>query len=613
MSESPQAGGAASEGGSRPAGKTPPRPPLRPDMTVRQIATDYPACREVLLRHGEPEREWAKLGHLEPLDRFAKRRGIPLDALLAELSQAAGVGVVREDPSTSRTHRPFVATALAVTLSLGAGWGMLLLVEIGRRGSLGAISVSSVVAHGAAQFWGFVAPFVVGVAASFLPKTTARPRPCRRLLGLILVAILVGVVGQFAWSLAPGHRAWIGPASGVAQLVAALGFLTLAIQQVAGKWRTPWARFILAAGTWMVVWAAVDVVLRSRAGASGPDTYTESARGLIMDLALFGFALNAVFGFGLRLLPGILGAGAPRRGALEATFGLHNAGVLTLAVGHFQWPSLFAALGSAAIAAGAVPWALGLQSVRGKPRSTPRPEAGPAFLARYVQLALFWLLTGLALLAVGQITAAIRGVPLSRAYLGATRHALTVGFLTTLILGVAQRILPILSHDLLAWPRLVVPTFALIATGNALRVTTELATLFWPIAFRILPISAIFELSALTLFAANICRTLWPARDELLRSGRATALTRVAILLAEYPWLEDRLIKWGLNYLGRVRSVPAELTLGSFAIGERFDPDATVAQVNAFLAEMAAQSPVQEDAATPVSDPSAPAAATMSE
>jgi uncharacterized protein involved in response to NO len=587
MIESPRAGDGTFEGATRTRCSAPPRPPLRPDMTVRQVAADYPASREVFRRHGEPERPSARFGHLEPLDRFAQRHGVPLDALLAELSQAAGVEVSRDDDFAGRAHRPFVGAALAVTLSLGAGWGTLLLVEVGRRGSLAAIPAAQVVAHGEAQFWGFVAPFIIGVAASFLPRTTARPRPHHAPLDLLLGALVAGVLGGFIWSLAPRRWLWLGFASGAALILAALGFLALAVQQLAGKLRAPWARFVLAAAAWMIVWAVVDLMLRGRAGTAGPGNYTESARGLLMELALFGFALNAAYGFGQRLLPGMLGGGSPRRGAVEATFALHNAGVLTLVVSHVRWPGLCGALGAAAIVAGAGAWAIGLQGFRRKRRSAPRPEAGPVFLARYIQLALFWLLAGLVLLVAGEFTAAVRGVALPRAYLGATRHALTVGFLTTLILGVGQRLLPILSHDLLAWPRLVVPIFVLIAAGNALRVAAELATLVWPIAFRVLPASAVLELTALALFAANVFRTLWPRPDPLLRTGRVTLTTRVAVLLAEHPWLEDHLVAWGLSYIGRVRSVPAELTLGSLAAGEGLVTEAIVAQINALLAARA--------------------------
>src|SRR5262245_25865065 len=132
------------------------RPPLRPDMTVRQVAADYPCCREVLRRHGEPEGRPTKFGHLEPLDHFARRRGLDLGQLLAELATAAGVGVDLPGERAENIHRPFIAWALAVTLSLGAGWGALLLFEIGWNGRFEAAAAGDVVAHGAAQLWGFI-------------------------------------------------------------------------------------------------------------------------------------------------------------------------------------------------------------------------------------------------------------------------------------------------------------------------------------------------------------------------------------------------------------------------------------------------------------------------
>lgn len=559
------------------------RAPIHAAMTVRQVATDYPGCRAVFRRYGEPDRGSTRFGHIEPLDRFARRRGISLDRLLTELSEAAGIAAVRDDPTAEPAHRPFVAAALVVTLTLGAGWGALLLIEVGRQGSWSAPAPGEVVAHGAAQFWGFIVPFIIGVAVTFLPRTTARPRPGRVWLALLLGALLAGVVGDFAWSLALGRLPWLGLASGSAELAAALGFLAISVQQMGGKARAPWARSILASGAWMIVWAVVGMASRGRAWAAGPGAFSESERRLALELALFGFAMNAVHGFGQRLLPGMLGGGGPRRGAVTAAFVLNNLGVAALVASHVWRPSLCAALGAVGVAGGAAAWAIGMRAFRGARRSAPRPEAGPFFLVRYIQLAGFWLLAGLALLVAGEVSAALRGVEPPRAYLGATRHALTVGFLTTLILGVGQRLIPILSHDLLAWPRLVVPTFALIAVGNALRVVGELATLKWPVWFRFLPISALLELTALSLFAANAFRTMWPPPDPLLRTGRATRTTRVAVLMAEHPWLEDHLIASGIRYLERVRSVPSELTLGSLITGEGLDPETMIPRINELL------------------------------
>ncbi|RMG35988.1 MAG: hypothetical protein D6725_11410, partial [Planctomycetota bacterium] len=107
-----------------------PQPYIRPDMTVRQVAYDFPATRDVFVRYGEPP-DRKPFGHLEPLDRFAVRHDVPLDRLLEELSRAAGVPIDRRGPAADHVHRPFIAAALLVTLTIGAGWGAWLLWQIG--------------------------------------------------------------------------------------------------------------------------------------------------------------------------------------------------------------------------------------------------------------------------------------------------------------------------------------------------------------------------------------------------------------------------------------------------------------------------------------------------
>jgi hypothetical protein len=62
-----------------------------------------------------------------------------------------------------------------------------------------------------------------------------------------------------------------------------------------------------------------------------------------------------------------------------------------------------------------------------------------------------------------------------------------------------------------------------------------------------------------------------------------TSTTSVAVLLAEHPSLEDHLFAWGLAYVGRVRSVPRELTLGTLARSERKDPEEIMARINELL------------------------------
>src|SRR5690606_36385647 len=117
------------------------------------------------------------------------------------------------------------------------------------------------------------------------------------------------------------------------------------------------------------------------------------------------------------------------------------------------------------------------------------------------------------------------------AYTRAMRHALTVGFTTTLILGVGQRLIPVLDRTILALPGLAVPILVLVGVGNLWRVGSELAVLLIPAMFRVMPISAVLEWSALLLFAVGLTATMFH-RDPLLRPGRVTPRSSLAVLLA---------------------------------------------------------------------------------
>ncbi len=572
------------------ASTSPSRPPLSPELTVRQVAADYAGCREVLARYGEADRPGVKFGHLEPIERFAARHGIAVATLLAELAGASGASTEFRGAAQRNAHRPVLAAALVCTLSLGVGWGGWLLWQIGRAGSFAAVPDRFVVAHGEAQLWGFIAPFIMGIALRYLPTATGRKPLAPPLVRGLLIVLFAGVLGSFAASLAPAAAGWLSLGSGGLLWLAAAGFLAIVLAQTGGKTQLTWARLVLAAAGWLLAWATLMLAVRTQQTADAP-LYSERTRLLLLQFAVFGFALNAIYGFGLRLLPGFLGAGSPRAAPVELTFWLHNIGAVALNAAPQRWPWLRAA-GAVLIMAGAASYAAGMRGFRRRGRpptdhswSASRPEIGVHFLRYYIQCAFAWLLVGLLILTAESLRGAMADAPPSHSVIGAARHALAVGFMTTLILGIGQRLLPILGQTLLAWPRLVKPIFFLVQAGCALRVTSELATAVWPSAYAVMPYSVPLELTALVLFAANCLRTLWPPADSLLTRGMVTARSSLKTLLAEYPALEDELIAWGFGYVARTRAVPGELTLGSFAAGEGHNAAETIERINAWLAE----------------------------
>ncbi len=559
------------------------RQAIRPEMTVRQVAADFPNSRAVFRRYGEPESRGAWFGHLEPLTHFVRRRGVSLESLLAELSAATGVPVESGGQFAGRVHHAFLLSALLITLSLGTGWGAWILWLIGTQGNFDAVRAASIIAHGEAQLWGFVGLFVIGVSLRTALQGIVRhplgPWICRTLL----VLGLFGVVGGFAWYLSPAKLAPLGVASAASLLLMAAIYWMLQLAVTYSKWRASWAQAVLASGLWLIAWAAVTLYLRRQAGATGSTAYTDSQRLLLIELAVFGFAMNSIYGFGQMLLPGLLRLGSPRGWALELSLGLHNTGAIIAALGTaFEWNAATVTIGCALLVAGAVLFAIGNQGFVGRRRTSHREEQGHALLDLYPPLAFFWLVTSLLLMTGGFLYEAATGELLPHAYMGAVRHAITVGFITTLIMGVGQRLLPVLDRKVLPMPRLILPILALIAIGNLFRVLSELATIAMPAAFRAMPYSAVFEWLALVLFTVSCLATMY-STDLLLRTGRVSKRSSLAILLAQHPWVEDRLIAQGIGYLQRTRSVPPELTIGSVAESEGKDGGALVGDINAWL------------------------------
>jgi hypothetical protein len=93
---------------------------------------------------------------------------------------------------------------------------------------------------------------------------------------------------------------------------------------------------------------------------------------------------------------------------------------------------------------------------------------------------------------------------------GASRHALTVGFLATMVFSVGQRILPAFSGmRLLFSTKLMFVALLLLTTGCLMRVSSEILAYqgLSNSAWSWLPVSAITEMAAVTIFAVNLLAT----------------------------------------------------------------------------------------------------------
>ena len=122
----------------------------------------------------------------------------------------------------------------------------------------------------------------------------------------------------------------------------------------------------------------------------------------------------------------------------------------------------------------------------------------------FVRLAYFWAIVAAAL---GIWASLVEG---SHGIWGASRHALTVGFLATMVFSVGQRILPAFSGmRLLFSTKLMFLAMLTLTAGCLLRVSSEILAYqgFAHWAWSWLPVSALTEMTAVTLFALNLFAT----------------------------------------------------------------------------------------------------------
>lgn len=540
------------------------------DLTVRQVAVTWPACAAVLASYpaARLDGRWT----LQELGAFSRDHGENEQRFVERLGAAAGVPAAHR-PAVPAKPSPIwlIFLACAVGLTAGAGWGVYLLLRISYGARYSSVSAGAVHVHGLAQLWGWMALFVFAVGGHLLRQSTRHPSPpwLERVAAAAIVAALLAFFAGLlppASALAPVLRA---VASGPLALAALLFGVSVGWSLLGRRQRPQvWHGFLLCAVGWLWTWAGADLALRVR-HASAP-ILPDSARDMLILLPVLGFATNAIYGFGIRLLPGLLNIGRLRPKLFVISLITHNLGLVLMLLGGRR----LSYVGAILMLLAAVSHWVGLDALRSKPS---RPIYGVDPRGNIlVRLAWFWLICGLGMICVQQWLGTA-----PHAFAGAWRHALTVGFVTTMILGVGQRILPVFMKQTLASQGLMIAAAWLIAVGNAGRVGLELATITErPWTFRLMGLTGLLELSALILFVANLMMTA-RNRQIVFQAGESiTPNTRVREAVNVHPSLPQRLDALGINMLNAAPFIAPSMTFGALALASGWEPEELLARLS---------------------------------
>jgi hypothetical protein len=140
----------------------------------------------------------------------------------------------------------------------------------------------------------------------------------------------------------------------------------------------------------------------------------------------------------------------------------------------------------------------------------------------------------------------------SHAYVGAARHAITVGFISLTILGMAAKVVPTLNGvDIRKLSSLWLP-FILVNAGCFMRVLFQIGTDFAEWTFPIAGVSGLLEVAGIGIWGVHLWRIMagWhPADAENRRPSRITADDKVGWIVYWFPQTLPVLIAKGFTPL----------------------------------------------------------------
>lgn len=432
-------------------------------------------------------------------------------------------------------YRPFFLAGIATVLTLGCVWGAINLLAIGLTENFSAIKYSWVLAHGHAMVFGFVGFFIMGFAYQAIPrfKQTTLTRP--RLAFSSLPLMIAGIVLQTIAHLSSPPSLPLEILASVIQITAVIIFAVLMVQTMrrSGK-RELYDRFLYAALAWFLLAAIANPVIFRLFELPGTReqllfnlaTFNIPYR----DVQLLGLAVVMILGISLRFLPHAYGLREPsRRWASFLFWGVNGAiagGVVFFLAGmtsgnHWllmlQWLTAVLLLVIAVV----TPFQYGLF------KAVPANESDRGL--KFIRAAHIWFILATAMLVFTPIYnfgiyMPLTGsrVPFSHAFFGAYRHALTVGFIMMMIVGVSSKVVPTLSGVDIKRANSLWPTFVLLNLGNLTRVSFQIATDFSPLAYPIMGISGFIEVVGLTLWGYELLSNMRAGRVKWTRSLQHT-------------------------------------------------------------------------------------------
>lgn len=435
------------------------------------------------------------------------------------ISSSSNLGSAHFDRERSLIHllTAFLASGIFFMFIPGTLLGVWNLIEIGNQHNPSAAASPWIQAHGHAQVFGWIGSFILGIGFYSIPKLR---KVCSEnfiegwfCLGLWSLGVAMrwfAVVSGYSWRI-------LLPASALMELSAVLLFVwvTMAgnrLSKSEKKGIDAWAILVIS-GTlmWVLLMLSNLQMMIQLSTQNSPIVPVDIGRKFLFS-AVWAWIIPIVWGLSSRWLPIFLGLTSPKAKLLKLAAVLNIVAVLLYDLSVHLVPELLI-LSSCCIFVG------GLRVLNQDPKD-PKIQGVHRSFPQFVRVAYIWLLASAVLFVSSAIFPSAVGTA------GAARHAITVGFLSTMVFSIGPRVLPsFLGRKKIFSEALMFASLSLLSCGCLLRVCSQILAydFSFALSWSILPCSAIIELFAMAIFAFNLLATFFqpPLLEQVLTAQKA--------------------------------------------------------------------------------------------
>lgn len=414
---------------------------------------------------------------------------------------AMPISIAREQ-QLIRLLMTYLVTGILFMVLPGTFLGVWNLFAISNAQSATSVPAAWIQAHGHAQLFGWIGSFILGIGFYSIPNLR-RVSAWSFWDGWLVWALwTVGVALRWLTDVYLWQWRILLPTSSLLELLAVVLFFVRSIQghRMQNKLKSgiePWALLVVTGTVGLIVtmlFNAFESFILAAAGIS--PAFPAEFDGRFLILSIWSFPVPIAWGFTARWMPAFLGLKPLRSKLILAALAVNIMGIIAA----LAKASL---AGSILLLVGTILMVCGLRIFE-HAKSLAKTQGVHKTFPLFMRIAYAWLLIASLFAVWASLEPSAAGVA------GAGRHALTVGYLMTMVFSVGPRMLPaFLGRKKLYSERLMFLALLLTNTGCLIRVSSEIIAYqhYASWAWLALSLSATLELTGVVIFTINMVGT----------------------------------------------------------------------------------------------------------